>query len=292
MQSVNTIRNKCQTVKEMSLDLSTDLRDSSGVDIKLCMDELGVKVQYRELPRSGCILVSRNVDRLWDEDTQMWNPCEQYVHQEPYVILLMDGYEFARIILEGLLQFHESVESTFPDRKVIYVIRDLDKFYGDKKKQANQAFTQQVRQESPARQSKKTKERAALLLQLPGSQKIEEAMLDLQMAGNAFINCIPSNQTASWIQTFVAEISILPETLYRSHEALNFDFGDKIKTGSDVADTWLKIIQACHWVTEDRAKAVVEKYPTFASLYRVYKSLSPTQGEELLATLKVSLSLD
>jgi hypothetical protein len=289
VKSVNTLRHKSQTVKEMTLDLSSDFRDRNGGELMAHFAEIGVEVQYRDLPRTRCILVSRKVDRLWDEDTQMWTPCDIYTAQEPYVLLLMDGYELAQIVADGLPQFHSSTKNTFPDRKFVYLIQDLDKFYADKKKLVNQSFTLQVRQEAPARQSKKAKERAALLGQLPDAQKIEEELLDLQMIsrGDIFINRIPGNQTASWIQTFVVEISVLPETLYRSQEALNFEFGDKIKSGSDLKDTWLKIIQACHWVTEERARAVTEKYPTFASLYKAYKALDPTQGEQLLANLKV-----
>ena len=62
----------------------------------------------------------------------------------------------------------------------------------------------------------------------------------------------------------------------------------KIVKGRDAAHTWRLILQTIHGVSEEKATAIVNKYPTMRRLINAYNSLEPTNAERLLAKIKGS----
>lgn len=64
-------------------------------------------------------------------------------------------------------------------------------------------------------------------------------------------------------------------------------FGDKIKSGKTFSDTWQKMLECIPFVTEAKAATILEKYPTFNSLYSRYASISQRDGERLLTGINL-----
>jgi hypothetical protein len=71
----------------------------------------------------------------------------------------------------------------------------------------------------------------------------------------------------------------------RNEEAFDVRFGDDIKSGKTFKDTWQKMLECIPYVTEAKAIAIVEKYPSFNSLYSKYTIMSQRDGERLLTNI-------
>lgn len=60
-------------------------------------------------------------------------------------------------------------------------------------------------------------------------------------------------------------------------------FGDDIKSGRSFKETWQKMLECIPFVTQAKALAIVDKYPSFNSLYSKYIAMNQKDGERLLA---------
>jgi ERCC4-type nuclease len=89
------------------------------------------------------------------------------------------------------------------------------------------------------------------------------------------------------MKTFIVEIGHIPEWKSRNEESFNVQFGDNIKSGKNLKDTWQKMLECIPFVTESKALAILEKYPTFNSLHSAYSSMSEKDGEVLLTSINL-----
>lgn len=291
MRNANLIRNKAVTAQEMIVHISQDLMTRIGDPVTALLQEINVSTTSTELAHPNCIQWSRKVDRIWDTGLSTWKPCDLHVELEPFVLILLDQFEFAMAVKEGIAQYHASLKQRFPSSKIIYVIEDIQKYYADKKAVVGRAFGAILRADGPARLSKKSQQRISMLDQLPSRAEIEAQLLWLQMQsrGDVFIHHVTKKETPSWIKTFTVEISQIPEWQSRNEESFNVQFGDSVKSGKGLSDTWQRMLQCIQLVTEARALAVVSNYPTFKSLFSAYQSCNSTEGASLLAHLKVCM---
>lgn len=154
------------------------------------------------------------MDRTWDDENSCWAPCSLSIRRESFVILQMDAFQFADAVKDGLESYHQRLKSTFPDFKIIYLIEGLDCYYSEKKTLVNLQMRGNVGE--AARVSKKAQERKKLLDSLPSQDVIEKELLWLQFQseGDTFIQYSKKEETASWLKTFVMEISHIPEYFF------------------------------------------------------------------------------
>ena len=207
-----------------------------------------------------------------------------------FIILQMDAFEFADIIKNGLKSHHQRIKSIVPGYKIIYIIEDIDAYYGEIRSYRNQKMVAGMNNgQGAVRISKKAQERNRLIETLPDKASIEEELLWLQMQskGDTFVHYSKQNETASWIKTFVVEIGHIPEWKSRNEESFDIQFGDRIKSGKDLKQTWQRMLECLPSITESRAIAIIEKYPTFNRLYSAYLTLSESEGQNLLTNINV-----
>ncbi len=74
-----------------------------------------------------------------------------------------------------------------------------------------------------------------------------------------------------------------------SNESLNLNFGDIPKSAKSIPDTWLRFLLQIKGLTEERAKAVIDVYPTLHKLFAEYEKVTVTEGENLLANVSVRI---
>jgi ERCC4-type nuclease len=71
----------------------------------------------------------------------------------------------------------------------------------------------------------------------------------------------------------------------RNEEAFDVQFGDNIKSGKTFKETWQKMLECIPFVTEAKAIAIVEQYPSFNCLYSKYTTMTQRDGERLLTNI-------
>jgi hypothetical protein len=284
IKECNKLRNKHETCQEMMVEISKDLMIRNGDEIMAILQEIGVEAKYADLPVKNTINWKRIQSRVWSQEREMWVPCDEEIIEDDYFLVQLDGFEFAEIVSKDVETHFQALRQQFPKKKIIYLIEEMERYYSTLQKDRNRAFQNAMR-DRDTNISKKSR----IVDKLPSKQEIEDALLQLQMDHSESLHVLFSKkeETASWIKTLTHEISIYHEWKYRNEEALQLQFGDSVKSGKTLKDSWCRMLQCVHMVTESRAQAIVHKYPTFQSLYREYLFLGQQEGERVLANVQV-----
>jgi hypothetical protein len=73
---------------------------------------------------------------------------------------------------------------------------------------------------------------------------------------------------------------------------LNFWAEGQVRVGTNLNDTWLRMLQEIQFVTEPVAKGIVNVYPTVKSLYNAYKKcITREEAEHLLTFVEVKINI-
>jgi hypothetical protein len=76
---------------------------------------------------------------------------------------------------------------------------------------------------------------------------------------------------------------------HRSEETFKLNFGDTVKSGSDLEDIWRRILLEIKPCTESVANAIIAKYPSYRALIEAYQKVASVPGKEgLLEDIMVS----
>jgi hypothetical protein len=73
--------------------------------------------------------------------------------------------------------------------------------------------------------------------------------------------------------------------------ALQLKFGDTVKSGVNVTDTYEKMLTQVNMVTPIMAKAIINRYPTIDLLYQAFSSRPVEKGHEVLIGIQVIFHL-
>ncbi|KAJ3047707.1 crossover junction endonuclease eme1, partial [Rhizophlyctis rosea] len=188
--------------------------------------------------------------------------------------------------------------------RIVILVDGLEKYFAARKRQVGKQFLDEVQAALPgggpaatAEGGKKGRgggrQKDMSLAKLPDRKELAEAVMDLQiMFGKRVVvhEVRPGEDVARWVAVFTAQVAQRPELSHRSEATYDIRFGDQIKSGTDHADTWSKMLQHVALCTEARAKAITARYPTLRSLYEAYLGCASVQdGEGLLAGVQINL---
>ncbi|CAG8689339.1 36_t:CDS:2, partial [Acaulospora morrowiae] len=150
----------------------------------------------------------------------------------------------------------------------------------------NRKFTNEVRlavqNESSSRKKKPVRNQG------PELERIEDELMWLQLIGKFLIvHTKDVEETAEMIGILSSDIARIP---YKNRNGnLDFWVENRIRTGADCSDTWLRMLQEIQLVTHPVAKGVVKSYPTVKLLYDGYKKCDTREeAENLLADVEIS----
>ncbi|KND04284.1 uncharacterized protein SPPG_00020 [Spizellomyces punctatus DAOM BR117] len=296
MRNVNTIRSKSDCVTEMIVEISCDfLSDEENALLLATLREAGAQASLMSLPISRCLRWSRKVTREWNAADECWEPCSEKIESEPFVLVRLTGDHFAEVLARAngcILPYNQTIRTALPDTKVIYLMEGLETYY--KRKNRTKAAAKRANDEENDEQDsgRKRKRKPASDSTLPTPLQMEEQLLKLQLEEerNVYVHLSKSpKETIEWIGSFTDQISMIPELRHRSEQAWQLNFGDKIRSGADDANTWVKMLEQIQMCTEARAKAIVQVYPSLQSLYCAYeRCTSATEARNLLAKIQVN----
>ncbi|KAL2916365.1 hypothetical protein HK105_204121 [Polyrhizophydium stewartii] len=301
-RAANKMRQKCDCTKEMTVIMSKDWEaDAAGQESVSALKEAGASVEIAiDSAVERSMTWRRTVERIWDSEKSLWRPCPRTVIYERYALVRLSCLQLAQLCVGTRLVVHfDSISRVFPDCRIIYLVEELDAFYRSRQRNQQSHYTRQIRSAladggvDSAAQGKRSRQHrlvAPVDDGLPSRDVVEEYLVRLQLLsrGRCLIVVTKLSEIASWVTSFTEQIAYAPELRYRSMAALNFRFGDGVKSGANPRDTWTKMLEQISGVSSLKAMAVCERFPTLGHLLRAYaQCASKSACERLLVGIPV-----
>lgn len=253
----------------------------------------------------------------------------QKIENEPHILLHITAQEFLEIAAADVPLNQEpaaqeramaknldtqvaSLRARYKDCKPIYLIEGLSSFLRKNQNAKNRAYTAAVRSqmasaaaaaadEDPpsSSQPRRKKKPATTTPSLsPNVTSIspsltESLLLHLQLHTKILIHqTVTPAQSALQIRTFTEHISTIPYRRLRllANDAVGFcmDVG-QVKTGDDVADTYVKMLQEVQRVTPSMAYGIAGRFPSVGKLVAAFRG---ERGREVLSDVRKSANRD
>ncbi|KAJ3152385.1 putative monocarboxylate transporter mch1, partial [Irineochytrium annulatum] len=324
VRQVNKLRDKEDLCKELVAFVDRDfvtLPDGTAVMASISLSGCKVDILPTEAPIPNTITWRRNVVREWDEALDRWKPCEKRVEDEPFVLVRVTAVEWSALCLNNVgngsissgsahnpfpavVAFVAKCRHAYPGRSVILFIEGLRGSNKIRRLEISKRMTEHARRLAPNYEPDQRKKKGGGggnpdAMRMAPLEKMLAAMLWLQMHSSTleprngpplFIQTAEQpDEIASIIRSFTSSIAAIPERKHRAPRAMNVCFGDKVKSGTDLKDTWKRCLMEIKPVTDFVADAIVERYPTFRSLWEAYKGQVTEAGKEgLLQDILVS----
>ncbi|KAH3682516.1 hypothetical protein WICPIJ_006507 [Wickerhamomyces pijperi] len=270
-------REKVELLNEMIINIPSELMDKfKTVDE---YQEILKDIQINSRPQTNQRLVtfSRKATSFYNASVDLFYPKEPFIIHECVAALVYTAEDFLSLIEEGtVLSTFQNFQRENMDKisNLIIVIIGLDSLMSKIKSQHNRKHTALVRQQlqpvsetsSATASSNKRKKSKTNEISLT-VEELEEAVTLLEV--NSFKTFATKNlyDTLTRLRSFTYTIS---SSRYDKNER-NPDFATigTLKSGEDMDQSYLFMLQTLPIMTEPRAKRVMEKIPTFRKLYEM-----------------------
>ncbi|KAJ7056745.1 hypothetical protein C8F01DRAFT_359795 [Mycena amicta] len=191
----------------------------------------------------------------YDVAGRQWIPVKEYTVKESTVAVYLEAAHLVKVLTEGQdgaesgRGIVQKVRTAFNDPRVqiFFVVNGMTAF-------VRKSATHSVRVKDT----------------------VERAVASLQMAeGVHFLYTDSISDAVERLYDLSADLGIKPHKLIeRSH--LHFCADTDQRSGKSLADTWLKMVQQVHRMTESGGEGIVERFPTPRSLLEAYER-APSQ---------------
>lgn len=299
---------KKNSTPEMMLDVSACLQDTSlGNQVHEYMKQLGVESCFSRVPPQSHTMVQwrRKVSSRYDEELGHWVPVPERVERERHVLVYLPAQSFVDIATRnrkgnaaGSKLVHVrahvfSVKQSHPLCKPIYLIEGLSTWMRKNRNAQNRAYQAAVRGQVQVReeelpvssQQNEVQPKKPCPSRSVDEDLIEDALLELQVEENCLVHQTTcATDTAYWIKNFTEHISTIPYRQERitANETTAFcmDIG-QVKTGDDVKDTYVKMLQEVQRVTPAMAYGIASEYPNVRILVNGFKQHGPDMLQDV-----------
>jgi crossover junction endonuclease EME1 len=233
-----------------------------------------------------------------------WEPCPKHIKPENHVMCVMTAKEFVDLATGGEGQDLDAhvlkMKTKFPGCTLLFLLEGLTAWMRKNRNVKNRQFTEAVRSQmaleeaslsgpptaAPKPRKKKTSPEHI------DEDLLEDALLKLQVLHQTLIHHTSATvDTAEQIRALTQHISTIP---YR-HERMALEAGigfcmesGQIATGTDAADTWIKMLQEIGRVTAPVAYGIAARYPSVQALVKGFE----TEGKDALAELRKCANRD
>ena len=293
---------------EMIVDMAESLQGTSvGNQVAEFMKRLDVELNFSGVSNSPGNLIHwrRRVTSRFDEELGHWLPAPESINTENHVLVYLLAQEFVDLATnhrvdndeiessQVLRRYALSIKQRFLHCEPIFLIEGLKTWIQKNKNIQNRAYRAAVLaadapQEnvpppsSQQPQSRKKKKEPPIYID---EDIIQDALLELQIEHGCSVHetdC--ATESAFAIKNFTEQISTIPyrqERMMATEEAaFCMDIG-QVKTGDDVKDTYVKMLQEVQRVTPAMAYGIASKYPTVAKLVSGFKREGPDMLENV-----------
>lgn len=287
LAKVNVDRTKPEiSTPEMIVDLPSCIQDKSNMALRIRIDVLlkELNVQQSQWENSDLVIKwRRKVISEYNEESDMWEPKPRQIKDEKHILCIMPAKKFVDMALgrgDVDLDAHVSIlKSQFESCKLIYLIEGLtawqNKNRNIKDRQYQAAVRSRIAEDEEAGTSSNQRRRATQADEYIENADtiIEDSLLKLEVLHKVQHRLSTNTQdSAKWVLQFTKHISTIPYLAQREAIGLNFCMaGGQFKSGKDTTDTYIKMLEEIHHVTEKMAEGIAAEYPTPQALLQGFK---------------------
>ncbi|KAK1534637.1 ERCC4 domain-containing protein [Colletotrichum costaricense] len=298
LAEVNKIRtDKKVSTPEMIADLPASLPPAMTLQIQTLLKDLDVQHSTWESPVDNVVKWRRKVASRFNDELGHWEPIPMRIEPDNFALVIVTASEFVTYALgpEGNnLEAHVSkMKQHFPQEQLIYLIEGLNPWMRKNRNIRNRQFASAVRGEdattagdaqastsaaAPAPQPRRRKNQQPQ--EYIDEDSVEDALLQLQVMYDVLIHhTAAAVETAQWVAVFTQHISMVPYRKQR--EATNaagagfcMETG-QVRTGEDVKDTYVRMLQEIVRVTQPVAYGIVSEFGTVGELVKAFEERGP-----------------
>ncbi|TGO62110.1 hypothetical protein BCON_0022g00520 [Botryotinia convoluta] len=287
LAKVNVDRTKPEiSTPEMIVDLPSCIQDKSNMALRTRIDVLlkELDVQQSQWENSDLVIKwRRKVISEYNEESDIWEPKPRQIKDEKHILCIMLAKTFVDMALgrgDVDLDTHVSIlKSQFESCKLIYLIEGLtawqNKNRNIKDRQYQAAVRSRIPEDEVARTSSSQRRKATQADEYieNADSIIEDSLLKLEVLHKVQHRLSTNAQdSAKWVAQFTKHISTIPYLAQREALGLNFCMaGGQFKSGKDTTDTYIKMLEEIHHVTEKMAEGIVAEFPTPQALLQGFK---------------------
>ncbi|KAH0439671.1 ERCC4 domain-containing protein [Colletotrichum camelliae] len=294
LAEVNKIRtDKKVSTPEMIADLPSSLPAAVTLQIQTLLKDLDVQHEAWDSPVDNVVKWRRKVASRFNEELGHWEPKPMHIEDDKFALAIVNASEFVTYALgpEGNnLEAHVlRMKRHFPTQQLIYLIEGLTPWMRKNRNVRNRQFASAVRNEEPAESSTSAQSRRRKNQQPQeyiDEDSIEDALLELQVMHDVLIHHTNAAvETAQWVAIFTQHISTVPYRKQR--EAANaagagfcMETG-QVRTGEDIKDTYVRMLQEIVRVTAPIAWGIATKFETVPKLVKGLEEDGPLVLENI-----------
>ena len=286
-----------------------------GVETTFFEDQLDATEGLGNILSTGNVVKwRRKIGAEYNEELGLWERLSSpKIVREKHVLVLLSAAEFAHVAAKSgdggnQVTKDEGVMTNNLDKHVcdlrtkyngctpIYLVEGLSAWLRKSKSAKNREYTAAVHSrlladggfapQASSQPVRKRKAPAATELSAIDDDVAESLLLHLQLNQNVYIQHTKSSAaSAEWIKTFTEHISTIPyrqERMLMNDNNASFcmDVG-QVRTGDDVLDTYVKVLQEVRRVTPAMAYGIVNHYATVHQLVAGFKQHGPLMLENV-----------
>jgi crossover junction endonuclease EME1 len=284
LAEVNKLKtDKKVSAREMIVDIPNGLDSITTLQLQTLLGELEVDYKAWESPVENVIKWRRKVASRFNNALGYWEPITPRIHEENVAMVVVTAEEFVQLSLgaEGEnIESHMSKLRSHFSGQLLYMIEGLTPWMRKNRNIRNRQFTSAVRGQAteppdpsvPSSQPNRRRKNAAPAQEYVSEDRIEDALLELQVLYNVFIHhtSVPL-ETAQWITIFTQHISTIPYRRQRDDSNAGAGFcmeAGQVRTGDDAKDTYVRMLQEISRVTAPIAYGIAVEFNSVTQLVR------------------------
>lgn len=290
LAKVNNDRTKPEiSASEMIVDLPSCIQDKSNTilrdEIDTLLAELNVEKSHWENP-DLVIKWRRKTISEYSDESGIWEPRPLQIKDEKHILCVLPAKRFVDMALkrgdEDLDTYVSILKSQFEACKLIYLIVGLTAWQRKNRNIKDRQFKAAVGSRIPgvevaSTNSQRRKVASADEYVEDADDAIEDALLTLEIVHKVrYWLTADARDSAKWVIQFTKHISTIPYLAQREGFGLNSCMvSGQFRSGKDATDTYVKMLEEIHHVTEKMAEGIVAEYPTPQALLQGFKEGGP-----------------
>ncbi|GAA5952985.1 hypothetical protein JCM21900_001537 [Sporobolomyces salmonicolor] len=255
------------------LEIARKLKERLG---QYCCEVECPEVPRRDMGCEGAIRWTRVCDRVWDDGKSMYLPLrdgERIVVEEDSRLIFLTAHDLSLHIANQTLQSHiASLQAQLPTHTNLFILLfGLNSLFRDMERARQAEYRVQVRAatgDGEAVQAAKVKPPGIGETQ-PSKDELELELMRVQVKSRCMIVSVDKvDEAVDWLEQISFDVGQKPYQRHKhSHIALLGTSEDKIVSGKDLQDTYIKMLAALRGVTEPVAQGIAGEYPTLRELF-------------------------
>ncbi|GAA5891312.1 hypothetical protein JCM6882_004653 [Rhodosporidiobolus microsporus] len=233
----------------------------------------------RDLGSEGALRWTRVCDRMWSEERRMFLPLgdgEKIVVEEDSRLVFLTAHDLSHHVAARTLSAHiSSLQSRLPPHVNLFVLLyGLNTLFRDLERARQEAYRNSLRDEGAAGAGARAVKPPGIGENQPGKDELELELMRVQVESRCMIVSVDkASEAVDWLEQLTFDVGQKPyQRLKHSHISLLGTVEDKIPSGKDLQDTYIKLLASLPRVTEPVAKGIVGEYPTLRALYEAWEA--------------------